>query len=314
MSKDISNYPTMNPTFQMEEKVLNETRATIVIEPLEQGYGHTLGNALRRVLLSSLPGHALTSMRVEGADHVYSTVEGMTEDVLELSLNVKQLRIKSDSQDPGVFRLSVAGPKEVTAADIETSAGYEIVNKDQHIATLAKGAKLEVEFTAEPGMGYVIADDRKAASIGDIMLDALYSPIVKVSYQVEQTRVGRRTDFDRLILDIETDGTIGAADAVKQAAMILAKQFTQVFDPVVIQEEEPEEELSPEEAEILRLTVEELDLPTRIANALRKGGFKTVGDLVVADKDVVAKVKNLGEKSVEVIDEALQKKGVRLGG
>ena len=314
MSKDISNYPTMNPTFQMEEKVLNETRATIVIEPLEQGYGHTLGNALRRVLLSSLPGHALTSMRVEGADHVYSTVEGMTEDVLELSLNVKQLRIKSDSQDPGVFRLSVAGPKEVTAADIETSAGYEIVNKDQHIATLAKGAKLEVEFTAEPGMGYVIADDRKAASIGDIMLDALYSPIVKVSYQVEQTRVGRRTDFDRLILDIETDGTIGAADAVKQAAMILAKQFTQVFDPVVIQEEEPEEELSPEEAEILRLTVEELDLPTRIANALRKGGFKTVGDLVMADKDVVAKVKNLGEKSVEVIDEALQKKGVRRGG
>ncbi len=312
MSQDISSYPTMNPTFQTEVTKESETRSIVTIEPLEQGYGHTLGNSLRRVLLTSLPGHALTSMRVEGVEHLYSSLEGMTEDILELSLNVKQIRIKSESQDPGTFTLSVSGPAEVTAGDIETSAGYEIINKDLHIATLAKGAKLEMEMIAEAGVGYVIADDKKAAAIGDIMLDALFSPIVKVSYDVEQTRVGRRTDYDKIILAIDTDGTISPSEAVHQSARILAKQFSQVFDPVVIQEEEPQEELSPEEAEVLRLTVEELDLPTRIANALRKGGFKTVGDLVGIDKDIVAKVKNLGEKSVDVIDEALQKKGVKL--
>lgn len=313
MSQDISTYPPMNPVFQMTAKEVSENQAKVIIEPLEQGYGHTLGNSLRRVLLTSLPGHAITGMRIEGADHQYSTIEGVTEDVLEIALNIKQLRVRSESADPGTLRLSVTGPAEVTAAQIECSAGYSIINTDQHIATLQKDAKLEIEMTAEKGLGYVVADEKKAQAIGDILLDALYSPIVKVSYTVDQTRVGRRTDYDKLILDVQTDGTIDPIEAVNQAARILAKQFSQVFNPVVIAEEEPEEELTPEEAEVLRLTVEELDLPTRIANALRKGGFKTVGDLAGADKDVVAKVKNLGEKSVDVIDEALQKKGVQLG-
>jgi DNA-directed RNA polymerase subunit alpha len=285
----------------------------VVVEPLEQGYGHTLGNALRRVLLSSLPGHAITKMRVEGADHQYSTVEGMTEDVLDVSLNIKQLRIKSESTEPGTLRLSVTGPANVTAAQIECDGGYSIINTDQHIATLQKGAKLEIEMTAEPGLGYVVSDEKKANAIGDIVLDALFSPIVKVSYTVDQTRVGRRTDYDKLVLDVQTDGTIEPVEAVTQAARILTKQFAQVYNPVIVTEEVPVEELSPEEAEVLRLTVEELDLPTRIANALRKGGFKTVGDLVGAEKDIVARVKNLGEKSVDVINEALQKKGVKLG-
>lgn len=313
MSQNISNYPPMNPVFQLTSEAVAENQAKVIIEPLEQGYGHTLGNALRRVLLTSLPGHAISGMRIEGAEHQYSTIEGVTEDALEISLNVKQLRIKSDSSDAGTLRLSVSGPAEVTAAQIECSGGYAIINTDQHIATLQKGAKLEMEMIAEPGMGYVVADEKKATAIGDISLDALYSPIVRVSYTVDQTRVGRRTDYDKLILDVQTDGTIDPVEAVNQAARILAKQFTQVFNPVVVAEEEPEEELTPEEAETLRLTVEELDLPTRIANALRKGGFKTVGDLAGANKDVVAKVKNLGEKSVDVIDEALQKKGVQLG-
>lgn len=314
MSQDISTYQVMSPTFTTEEKKLDDHRAIVTIEPLESGYGHTLGNSLRRVLLTSLPGHAITQMRIEGVDHLYSTLDGMTEDVLEFSLNLKQIRLKSDSKDAGTFRLSVEGPAEVTAADIEVSAGYEIINKDQHLATLAKGAKFEVEMTAEAGLGYVVADNKQSGAIGDIMIDALYSPIVKVSYEVEQTRVGRRTDYDKLILDIQSNGSISPLEAVRQAAEILQTQFRQVFEPVVIKEEEPEEELSPEEAEVLRLTVEELDLPTRIANALRKGGFKTVGDLVGIDKDIVAKVKNLGEKSVDVIDEALAKKGVNLGG
>ncbi len=313
MSQDISNYPVMNPTFQMEEKKLADNQAIVTIEPLESGYGHTVGNALRRVLLTSLPGHAITQVRVEGAEHLYSTLEGMTEDVFELSLNIKQIRVKSTSNDPGTLRLSVQGPAQVTAADIEASAGFEILNPELHLATLTAKTNLDLEMTVEAGLGYEVADEKKASAIGDIIVDALYSPIVKVSYEVEQTRVGRRTDYDKIILDITTDGSIEPIEAVKQAARILAKQFVQVFEPVVIEEEVHEDELSPEEAEVLRLTVEELDLPTRIANALRKGGFKTVGDLAGADKDVVAKVKNLGEKSVDVINSALQKKGVSLG-
>lgn len=313
MSQDLLSYPTLHPTFALEVVTSDERSATVALEPLEQGYGHTLGNALRRVLLSSLPGSAPTKLRIDGAEHQYSTIEGVTEDVLEISLNVKQLRVKSDLQGSGVLRLDVKGPKEATAADFEVEGGYEIINKDQHIATIAKGATLSMEVTVQSGMGYVVADEKQGDTIGDIMLDALFSPIVKVSYTVESTRVGRRTDYDRLMLEITTDGTIEPVTAVQQAARILARQFSQVFDPVVPKEEEPETSLSPEEAEILRLTVEELDLPTRIANALRKGGFKTVGDLVGASRTVIAKVKNLGEKSVDVIDAALEKKGVRLG-
>lgn len=303
----------MNPTFQVEENDASATHATIVIDPLENGYGHTLGNALRRVLLSSLPGTAITRLRIEGADHQFSTVDGLSEDVLEIALNVKQVRVKAATQDAGILRVSVTGPAEVTAADIECEAGFEIVNKEQVIATVAKGQKFEAEMTVESGVGYVLADEKNVTTIGEIVLDALYSPVVKVSYNVEQTRVGRRTDYDKLVMDVETDGTITPLEAVNQAARILARQFSQVFDPVVIEEEEVEESLSPEEQEVLRLTVEELDLPTRIANALRKGGFKTVGDLNGAPRDVVAKVKNLGGKSVVLIDAALQKKGVSLG-
>jgi DNA-directed RNA polymerase subunit alpha len=313
MSQDLSNYPTLHPTFTLEVASSTDRSAVIAIEPLEQGYGHTLGNALRRVLLSSLPGQAPTEMRIEGANHQYSTVEGVSEDVLEISLNLKQLRIKSDLQTPGVMRLSAKGPKVLTAADFEVEGGYEIINTDQHIATLAKGAELSMEVTVQSGMGYVVADEKQGAAIGDIMLDALFSPVVKVSYTVESTRVGRRTDYDRIMLNITTDGTIEPITAVEQAARILAAQFSQVFNPVVPQAEEPESSLSPEEAEVLRLTVEELDLPTRIANALRKGGMKTVGDLVGTPRNVIAKVKNLGEKSVDVIDAALEKKGARLG-
>ncbi len=313
MTKQLSNYQPMNPTFQTKVEGVSADHAQLHIEPLEQGYGHTLGNALRRVLLTSLPGHAITQVRVEGIDHQYSSLEGMTEDVVQLILNLKLVRIKSESADPGKLKLSVKGEKVVTAADIECSAGYEVVNPDQVIATLAKGKSLTVEMVADPGLGYVMADEQKAKVIGDIVIDALFSPVVKVSYTVESTRVGRRTDYDKLILDVQTDGSLTPAQAVEQAARILARQFTQVFEPVVVIEEAPVLDLSPEEAEVLRLTVEELDLPTRIANALRKGGFKTVGDLKGADRGVVAKVKNLGEKSVEIIDEALQKKGVSLG-
>ncbi len=313
MSLNLNSITSMNPTFQIEEVAASATKATVVIDPLENGYGHTLGNALRRVLLNSLAGTAITSLRIEGADHQFSTVDGLTEDVLEIALNVKQVKVKASTQEKGVLRLSVTGPAEVTAGDIECEAGFEVINKDQLIASVAKGKKLVAEMTVESGVGYVLADEKNVSSVGEIVLDALYSPIIKVSYKVEQTRVGRRTDFDKLVMEVETNGSISPLEAVKQAARILARQFTQVFDPVVEEVEEVEETLSPEEAEVLRLTVEELDLPTRIANALRKGGFKTVGDLTGAPRDVIAKVKNLGGKSVVLIDGALQKKGVSLG-
>lgn len=313
MSRDLQNHPAMNPSFQVTEQKENQFKSEVIIEPLDQGYGHTLGNALRRVLLTSLPGSAITLLRVEGADHQYSTIDGLKEDVLQLALNLKQVRVKATASDGGVMRISAKGPATVTAADIQAEAGLEVINTTQEIATLAAGKTLSVEMRVESGMGYVVADEKNATAIGDIVLDALFSPVVKVSYKVEQTRVGRRTDFDKLILEVETDGTISPLEAVQQAAMILSRQFTQVFKPVVAVTEEPEVRLSPEEQEVLRLTVEELDLPTRIANALRKGGFETVGDLVGVPQNTIAKVKNLGGKSVVVIDEALQKKGVSLG-
>ena len=311
MSNDQTN-TFETPTFQMTEEVISAREAIINIEPLEQGYGHTLGNSLRRVLLTSLTGAAITSVRFTGADHQFTTVAGVTEDILQITLNLKLVRIKADREGSGVIRLSVKGPKVVTAADLEPEAGFSVVNQDQIIATLGKGATLEFELEVQTGRGYVLADD-KAVALGSINLDALYSPVIKVSYSVEQTRVGRRTDYDNLILNITTDGTISPKDAVVQAADLLVKQFNQIVHPVLIEVAAPVATLSPEQAEVMRLTVEELDLPTRIANALRKGGFKTVGDLMGAPKQTIAKVKNLGEKSVDIVDGALQKKGVQLG-
>jgi DNA-directed RNA polymerase subunit alpha len=312
MNQDMNTYAPMNPSFGVAETNQTATSASLVIEPLEQGYGHTLGNALRRVLLTSLPGAAITSVSIEGVDHQFSTYEGLKEDVVELILNLKQVRIKNTVGQKGVLRLNVKGPKEVTAADIECEAGFEVVNPELHIATLAKGKSLVVEMTAEVGMGYRTAADSKAEVLGQIMVDALFSPVVKVSYKVEATRVGRKTDYDRIVMDVHTDGTISPLEALQQAAKILARQFTQVVEPVLPEVKTESPSLSPEEAEVLRLTVEELDLPTRIANALRKGGYKTVGDLISTPKAVIAKVKNLGGKSVDLINDALSKKGVTL--
>lgn len=312
--KDLSIYPVINPVFKVKEAESDGGSALIVIEPLEQGYGHTLGNALRRVLLSSLPGSAITQVRIEGADHEYTTLEGMTEDVVELILNLKQVRVKATtSAETAKISLDAQGPAILTAADLQPEAGLEIVNPDQKLATLAKDGKLKFEAKVESGVGYQVAREQKSAVIGQVPVDALFSPVTKVSYTIEQTRVGRRTDYDKIVMKVQTDGTITPLEAIEAAARILHRQFQQVFDPVLPEPEEKAPELTPEEAEILRLTVEELDLPTRIANALRKGGFKTVSDLKSTPRATITKVKNLGEKSVEIIADALQKKGVNLG-
>lgn len=312
MSQDLKKHPYMNPVFVIEEEKKSASHSLLTIKPLENGYGHTVGNALRRVLLTSLPGAAITAARVEGAAHQFATIKGMKEDVVELLLNLKQIRIKADTEDQGIARLEAKGPGEITAADIDCEAGFEIVNPDQHIATLADDASLDLELTIESGTGYRTGDQIENKAIGEALVDAIFSPVITASYKVDSTRVGRRTDYDKILLEIKTDGTVAPKDAVKQAARILAAQFKQVFDPVEIEEKEEGEQLTPEEAETLRLTVEELDLPTRIANALRRGGYKNVGDLVSTTKAEISKVKNIGEKSIDIIDQALEKKEVGL--
>lgn len=301
------------PTFAMKIASEKQGFASLEFEPLERGYGQTLGNALRRVLLSSLPGAAITKVKIDGVNHQFTTLDGMSQDVVEFVLNLKQIRVASTSAEPVTMHLDVKGPKEVTAGMIETDPSVTIVNPDAVLATLAAKSSLSVEFTVEQGMGYSLADERKSGVIGVIPVDALFSPIEKVSFKVEATRVGRRTDFDKLIMNVWTNGTISAKEAIETAAKILVQQFTQVFNPIATETEEVV--VIPtysKQDEVLRLTVEELDLPTRIANALRKGGYKTVADLVGNKKGEIAKVKNLGGKSIEIVEEALGKKGLTL--
>jgi len=310
MSQDLKQNAFLNPTFTITEERFSANHSLLTLKPLENGCGHTLGNALRRVLLSSLSGAAITSIRFEGVDHQFSTIKGVKEDVVELLLNLKEVKVKADVDNQGIARLEVEGPAEITAKDIECEAGFTIINKDQHIATLAKGAKINAELVLESGLGYRVGDAIPEKEIGELLVDAIFSPVLNVSYKVEDTRVGRRTDYDQLLIDLKTDGTITPLEALEQSAKILVTQFKQVYDPVIVEEEVETEDLSPKEAEVMRLTVEELDLPTRIANALRRGGFQNVGDLAEAEESAVAKVKNIGEKSVRIVAKALEKKGV----
>jgi len=312
MAKALENYNIISPVFTVSEVETNGSRSSIVVEPLENGYGHTLGNALRRVLLTSIPGLAITKLSIEGVSHQFTTYEGLKEDIVDLILNLKNIRIKSDSDEAGILRLNAKGPKEITAKEIECEAGFEIINKDLYLATLAKGKSIEIEMVVESGLGYKLAKEIEIENVGQIAVDALFSPVIKVAYHVEATRVGSRTDYDRIVFDIKTDSSITPLQAVKQASEILIAQFKQIVDPVLPEVEEELPEISPEELEVMRLTVEELDLPTRIANALRKGGFETVKDLLAANKAEISKVKNLGGKSIDLIEEALSKKGVVL--
>ena len=301
----------INPTFQIKAQNETETFGQYVIEPLERGYGQTLGNSLRRVLLSSLPGVAITEIKISGIKHKFSTLEGMQEDVVELILNLKQVILKAQTQKSFKLKIDKTGPGIVTAGDIETPGELEVVNKDLVLANLAtKKNRLKIEMLAEPGLGYVLADERKSDRLGVIPIDASFGPIRRVNYRVEATRVGRQTNLDRLIIEITSDGSVKPAEALRESAKILVSFFKQIVSPVKV---EAEKEAAPQlPTETMKLTVEELDLPTRIANALRKGGYGTVGDLVNGNMAEISKVKNLGEKSIKIVQDALAKKGVTL--
>lgn len=297
--------------FKIKTQLEKENFASIAIEPLEAGFGHTLGNSLRRVLLASLPGAAVTTVKIDGVSHRFSTIDGVLEDVIELILNIKKIRLSIHSDKPIKLILKASGKGEVKAKDLEIEGDGEIISLDQHIATLTDTkSKLNIEMEATQGKGYSISEERKLNEIGAISVDALFSPVSSVNYSVEPTRVGRRADFDKLILDVTTDGTLSPLEALNMAAKILSDTFHKIFEPDL--EEEVEDAGSKVSEETLKLTIEELDLPVRITNALKAIEINTIEDLVNTPRQQLLKAKNLGTKSIHLISEKLAERGLVL--
>ncbi len=289
-----------------------------VVEPLERGFGTTLGNSLRRVLLSSLPGVAVTSIKIDGVVHEFSTIDGVKEDVTEIVLNVKGITAKLYSDTPKTVRIEATGEGEVTAGSIQQDADIEILNPDWHIATLAENAKLIMELTFDKGRGYVPSERNKQnaeqASLGALPVDSIYTPVLKVNYTVENTRVGQITDYDKLTLEVWTDGTISAQEAVSFAARILTEHLN-LF--VTLSQEAMSAEIMVEKDDkgkekALEMTIEELDLSVRSFNCLKRAGINTVEDLINKSEDEMMKVRNLGRKSLEEVVAKLDSLGFKL--
>jgi DNA-directed RNA polymerase subunit alpha len=304
-----------NKEFKVKEITRADDYAEFVIEPLEPGYGYTIGNALRRVLYTSIPGAAVTSVKISGVKHKFSTIPGLKENVVDLLLNIKELNLKlADGKEQGTVRLSVKGAKEITAGDLDVSDGVEVVNKDQYLGSLS-GAKaaLDLEMTVERGLGYSLAEHRDAGTLGTILTDAIFTPIRRVTYAVEATRVGQQTNLDKLILKIWTNGTVDPRQALEHSAKILANSFLQIYQPKAeVTEDEVSEVTASVPQEALRLTIDELDLPTRIYNSLRNGGIETVEQLLKTPRKELTSMRNMGGKSITVIEEKLTEKGISL--
>lgn len=302
----------LEPIFEIKTEKETSDLGVINIEPLQQGFGHTLGNALRRVLLSSLPGAAIVQVKIPGVRHQFSTINGLKEDVVELILNIKKIRIEYQGEKPQKIILEKNGPGQIKASDIEVPSGIKIVNKDLVLGTLAdKKSKIKVEMVVEKGYGYSPAEERPSDEIGVIPLDAAFSPVIRVNYQVSATRVGRMINWDKLVLEIWTDGTISPVKAFFEAAKVLESFFGQITSPKH-EKKEPVEKEDKISKEILEMSVEELELPTRIANSLSKGGLTTVASLLSAGRKKIVKVKNLGSKSIKIIEAAFEQKGLKL--
>ncbi|MBO2518236.1 MULTISPECIES: DNA-directed RNA polymerase subunit alpha [Limnochorda] len=297
-------------------EVLEPTYGRFVVEPLERGYGTTLGNSLRRILLSSLPGAAPTAVRIDGVLHEFSTIPGVVEDTTDIVLNLKQLLVKLHVDEPVQVRVEAQGPAEVTAGDIIAGPEVEILNPDLHIATLDEGGRLYMEITLEKGRGYVSAERNKKDEmpIGLIPLDAIFTPVPRVNFEVENTRVGQVTDYDRLILDVWTDGSIAPDEAVSLAARIMSEHLklfialTDTSADVEIMVEKEEEEKD----RLLELPIEELDLSVRSYNCLKRAGINTIEDLVRKTEEDMLKIRNLGKKSLAEIKEKLGNFGLSL--
>lgn len=303
-----------NPTFKLKEEKISENHSEFIIEPLEPGYGHTLGNALRRTLLASIPGAAVTSIKISGVKHKFSTIPGVKENVVDLLLNIKGLNFRLlDNSDKGKVSLSVKGSSKITGADFDLPENLEIENKDHYIASVNdKKTKLEMELTVEQGLGYSSAEERRSTQLGVIPTDAVFTPVKRVSYEVTATRVGRQTDLDKLILSVWTNGVVSPKDAVINASKILTAYFLQVYEPKSVISSESVSAKPSIADNISKLTIDELDLPTRIYNSLRNGGIETLGQLLSTTKKDLISMRNMGNKSIMVIEEKLKEKGVSL--
>jgi DNA-directed RNA polymerase subunit alpha len=305
---------------QKEDATATETYAKFVAEPFETGYGHTIGNSLRRVLLSSLEGAAITSVKIGGAMHEFTTVEGVVEDVTEIVLNLKKIRFKSATRDTHTLLLSVNKEGEVHAGEIELAPGLEIVNPKQLICTIDKKRKLEMEFEVKVGRGFCPGDENKKPDqpIGVIAIDSLFSPVTRVRYGVEAARVGQRTDYDRLIIEIWTDGRITPDDALLQASGILQRHLDVFvgYDKNAVEFEEAELKVDDEKAKmkkLLNMSVNEIELSVRAANCLNNANITTVGQLAMKTEQEMLKYRNFGKKSLNEIKEKLAALGLSLG-
>ena len=304
------------PRIECQESPDDVSYGKFVVEPLERGYGTTLGNSLRRVLLSSLPGTAPTSIRIAGVQHEFSTIPGVKEDVTEIVLNVKGIIARLHCDGPKTVYIEAAGECEVTAGDIKADGEVEILNPELHIASLGPDGALSMEITLAHGRGYVPADKNKSAQqvIGTIPVDSIYAPVLKVNYAVENTRVGNQTDFDKLTIEVWTDKTISARDALSLGAKILCDHFTLFTDlsdtignSCTVVEKEPERPDT-----VMKMTIEELDLSVRSFNCLKRANINTVEDLTNKTEEEMIKVRNLGRKSLEEVEHKLAMMGLSL--
>ena len=304
------------PRIECQESTDDISYGKFVVEPLERGYGTTLGNSLRRVLLSSLPGTAPTSIRIAGVQHEFSTIPGVKEDVTEIVLNVKGIIARLHCDGPKTVYIEAAGECEVTAGDIKADGEVEILNPELHIASLGPDGALSMEITLAHGRGYVPADKNKSAQqvIGTIPVDSIYAPVLKVNYAVENTRVGNQTDFDKLTIEVWTDKTISARDALSLGAKILCDHFTLFTDlsdtignSCTVVEKEPERPDT-----VMKMTIEELDLSVRSFNCLKRANINTVEDLTNKTEEEMIKVRNLGRKSLEEVEHKLAMMGLSL--
>ena len=306
------------PRIETEELSNDGTYGRFVVEPLERGFGNTLGNSLRRVLLSSLEGVAVTTLKIDGVLHEFSTVPGVKEDVTEIVLNMKGLTAKLHCNGPKTVEISAEGPCVVTADSIKCDSEVEILNPDMHIATLGDDAKLYMEITLDKGRGYVPAERNKALSgsniIGELPVDSIYTPVLEVNYTVENTRVGQITDYDKLTLDVWTNGVINAQEAVSLAAKVLTEHLNLFVDlsdqgystEIMVEKDDKSKE------KVLEMTIEELDLSVRSFNCLKRAGINTVEDLINKSEDDMMKVRNLGRKSLEEVVYKLNSLGFSL--
>lgn len=308
-SEDNNNYLVFEkPEYKMTEYVESNNYGKFILEPLERGFGLTIGNALRRILLSSLPGDAITSVRIDGVMHEFQTVEGIIEDVTTIVLNLKKIVVKKNTEEQVTIKLSAKGEGELTASALMNDS-LEIINPDQVICTLAEGGKIDMELTIGRGRGYIVADEVKEVlgdmKVGTIAVDALYSPIERVNYEVEKARVGQNNNFDKLILEVWTDGSLAPQDAVREASSILMAQLDKIDNPEFTDairglmkqnEEDPRQKL-------LETSIDDLELSVRAYNCLKRAAINNVQDLVNKSENEMMKIRNLGKKSLkEVID------------